>query len=219
MYSKSRIRSIVLIAGVSCSGAWLYSGCAGTAQVEQEPQTTVYAPGADTTVTTAALPEVYAERVVRTRANVRLQPSTSSNVVTMLNPGTSVGLIAVHQGWFNVLLDSTAGTTGWVWGPLLNLSREDRFGAALDMAKPSFGNDSLLVAVYYQENVLKVSLNIAWRDMTPAEKREVVTQVGSAWRAAAEQMGMRPSPEVRFLSNMDYEMARYTSRGQAVVKH
>ncbi|HOS65615.1 MAG TPA: SH3 domain-containing protein [Candidatus Latescibacteria bacterium] len=199
---------------------WLFAGCAAkVADVREEPETTVYAPGADTVVTTPARPDVYATRTVRTRANVRTQPSTSADVVRVLDPGASVGLIAVHNGWFNVMVDSVSGSTGWMWGPLLALTREDRFGAALDMAKPNFGADTLFSAVFYEDNILKVSLDLAWRDLTTAQKQEVVSQIGTAWRAAAQQMGFRPAPEIRFLSNMNYEMARYTSKGQVVVKH
>ena len=212
-------RSAVLFGGAFVF-VWSLAGCAAkVADVQEEPDNTVYAPGADTLVTTPARAEVYATRTVRPRANVRNQPATSADVITVLNPAASVGLIAVHNGWFNVMVDSVAGTTGWIWGPLLNLTREVRFGAALDIARPSFSGDSLFAAVYYQENVLKVSLDLSWRDLTAEQKQEAVARMGTAWRAAAEQMGFRPAPEIRFLSNLDFEMARYTSRGQAVVKH
>jgi hypothetical protein len=180
---------------------------------------TVFAPAPDTVETGPISLETYAVRTVRSRSNVRMEPTTSSDVITQLDRGASVGLLAVREGWFHVVLDSAAGTTGWIWGPLLDLTREDRFGAALEIAKPRFGNDSLFVAAFYEDNFLKVSLDIAWRDMTAARKQEAVNQVGTAWRAAAQQLGLRPIPEVRFISNMNFEMARFTSKGQVVVKH
>jgi len=162
------------------------------------------------------LPEPYGTRTLRSRSNLRTGPSPTADLITTLDAGTPVGLLSVEKGWYNVLANST---TGWVWAPLVNMTADDRWDAALSAARSSFEQSSLFVATFRDDHMLKLILDIAWRDMTKAQKERIVTQTGEAWKRAAEQMGLTPAPEIRFYSNNDVEMARWHAFWGTQVKH
>ena len=162
------------------------------------------------------LPQTYATRNLRTRSRIRSEATTSSDIVATLDAGTQVGLVGLEHGWYNVRIDTLIG---WVWAPLLQLQEQDQWDAAISAAQPNFGVDSLFVAMYRDERVLRIILDIAWRDMSRAQKLRIVNRVGEAWKNACERMRKTPPPEIKFMSNNEVEMARWHGFWGARVHH
>ena len=94
------------------------------------------------------LPEAYATRTLRTRSNLRAEASTSSPIVTTLDAGTSIGLVSLERGWYRVVTDSTVG---WTWAPLVNMTENDQWEAAMSYSFAQLPYDSLFVAKYREE--------------------------------------------------------------------
>ena len=164
-----------------------------------------------------ALPEPYATRTLRTRSNIRAEPTTGAEIVTTQPAGATVGFLDLDRGWYKVLVADSL--IGWVYAPLVNLTPDDRWMAAISRAKESWNAGDLFTAIYRDERVLHVSLDIAWRDMTAARKEALVDRVGESWRTATAQLGMDPPPEIKFMSNNDVEMATWHGFWGTRIKH
>ena len=183
---------------------------APTPVLQAAPETTGVAP------VVPALPESYATRTLRARSNIREQPAANAPIVATLPAGKHLGLAALDSGWFKIVADSLVG---WVWAPLVGMTANDRWDAAISYASSRFVHRELFSSVYRGDDGLVIVLRIVWRDMTMAEKGGVVTETGEAWKRAVGQMGMSPPPAIRFMSNNDVVIARWHGFWGAQVLH
>ena len=156
---------------------------------------------------TVVLPEPYDTRTLRTRSNVRSEPSANAGLVGTYDAGTEIGLLKLSNGWFNVRIDSVLG---WVYAPLVNMTASDRFAAAISVLSARTEHDGLFVSKFQAENGdLNLVLDFTWRDMSNQQKQRVVERTGDLWKNATESMGITPPPAIHFMSNNDVEMARW----------
>lgn len=191
-------------------------GCAPKPVPPPAAEPTTPSRGSDTTVVQPYCPKPYGTRTVRTRSNLRSEPSTESEIVAALDVGSAVGLLSLQNGWYSVLIDTTVG---WVWAPLIEMNLNDRWEASISAARPNLQDNSLFVAIYRDDRQLVIILDIAWRELTTAQKERMVTRTGEVWRRATERMGITPAPEIRFMSNNDVEMAHWHAFWGTTVKY
>jgi hypothetical protein len=163
------------------------------------------------------LPEPYDTRQLARRANVRSEPSTSSDIIGTFNANTDIGLLELKTGWYQVLVDSSVG---WVYAPLVRMNRNDRFAAALSYLTRDVDRDSVFVAKFQDEdNRLRIVLDMGWRELSDRRKKALVERTGDVWRDANHRMGIESPPPIRFMSNNDVEMAKWHGFFGATVIH
>jgi hypothetical protein len=160
--------------------------------------------------------EPYAERTLRTRSNIRDEPSTTSQIVATLPAGRSVGLLEIENGWYNIVADTV---TGWVWAPLMNMTNADRWEATISYSLSEPENDSLFIAKYSKDRIMVIVLDMSWRNLSDTRKLAVVSSTGEAWRRGCGRMGLDPAPEIRFMSNNEVQMAKWHPFWGPEVKH
>lgn len=189
---------------ITALAAALLAACAPTTPPTTEPPSeqseTVEGPPVP------QLPEPYDTRTLRTRSNVRAEPTTSAEIVGTFDDGTTIGLLDLERGWYQVRIDSTIG---WVFAPLVNMTGPDRFMAAISYMNERHGHDELFGSQYQTDDGLTIILEMAWSDLTEAQKTQVVQDTGEAWQAACGRMGIEPPPTIHFMSNNEVEMARW----------
>ncbi len=186
--------------------------CAPTPPPATEPQAETASPGTARVV----LPEPYDFRTLRTRSNVRAAHSAQSERVATLDAGTRVGLLDLEAGWYQVRVDSTIG---WVYAPLVDMNRNDRFAAAMSLLPDRPDDDSLFVATFQDEDGLVIVLDMSWRALERADKLAIVEETGGIWREATGRMGFDTPPRIRFMSNNDVLMAEWHGFWGAKVHH
>jgi hypothetical protein len=152
------------------------------------------------------LPKMYGRRVLIRRSNLRDTTSTRGAIVATLPTGTEVGLVSIENGWFNVVADSVVA---WIYAPLVKMTEQDRWDAAISAAKPGFPNSELYTAMFRDGKYLKIVLDIQWRDLSMKRKTKTVERIGASWKTASKRMGFGNPPEVKLMSNNDVEMARW----------
>ncbi len=200
-----------------CVLALLVSACAPKPAPEPELEPEPAPAEAPETPPEPDRPEPYATRTLRTRSNIRSEPTTRSEIVTTQDAGTEVGYLDLEDGWYRVLVADSI--VGWVYASLVNLTEDDRWMAAISAARPNWNVGDLFTAVYRDGEGLTIVLDIAWRDISMERKEQIVESVGEAWRAATQRLGMTPPPEITFMSNNDYEMATWHGFWGGRVKH
>ena len=199
------MRTVFLPLALSLMGLLVTAmiGC-GPKQIESVPPTVSTPEPA--VVEKPPLPEPYATRTVQTRSNVRTEPSPSGTIVARLEAETPVGLVTLETGWYQIVADSVVG---WVWAPLVNMTENDRWDAAMSYSLAELVYDSLFVAKYRDDQAMTIILNIAWRNLSDMRKLQVVSETGEVWRRGCRHMGINPPPEVLFMSNNEVQMARW----------
>jgi hypothetical protein len=204
-----------LIASVSAASVAFLAACAPLEPPEPVPAPLPAEPEAVEALP-APLPEPYDTKTLRTRSNLRAEPSTHAEVVGTFDAGTQIGLLDLKDGWYHVRIDTTLG---WVYAPLVEMSGSDRFVAAISYMAPRLQYADLFTAQFQSEDGLTIILDIAWRDLSDARKLRVVEQTGEAWKDATGRMGIEPPPAIRFVSNNDVEMASWHGFWGAQVRY
>jgi len=162
------------------------------------------------------LPKTYGRRVLARRSNLRDTTSTRGRIIATLPAGTEVGLVNIENGWFNVVVDTVVA---WVYAPLVKMTEQDRWDAAISAAKPGFPHPKLYAAMYRDGKRLRIVLDIGWRDLSMTRKTRTVERIGASWKTASKRMGFGNPPEIRLMSNNDVEMASWHAFWGAKVRH